>query len=64
MKEVQYAWIVGMRALSGASEVPQIDCTSAVCVTPRPFAALLVESTSQLFCSQYKREGEAKGTHW
>jgi len=49
MKEVQYAWIIGMRALSGALEVPQMDWSSAVCVTPRPFAALLGERTSQLF---------------
>ncbi len=49
MKEVQYAWIVGIEALSGALEVPQMDWSSDVCVTPRPFAAFLGERTSHLF---------------
>lgn len=48
MKDVQYAWIVGIRALSGEPEVPQMEAASAVCVTPRPFLALAVDRTSQL----------------
>jgi len=51
MKEVQYAWMVGMSALSGAPEKPQREGTSAVWVTPRPFCALLAERTSQLWMS-------------
>jgi hypothetical protein len=48
MKEVQYAWMVGMSALSGALEKPQREASSAVWVTPKPFSAFWEESTSQL----------------
>ena len=48
MKDVQYAWIVGISALSGEPDVPKMDPTSAVCVTPSPFLALVEERTSQL----------------
>jgi hypothetical protein len=53
MKEVQYAWTIGVRALSGASALalPHMEGSSAVCVTPRPFFALLASRTSQLFRS-------------
>ena len=61
MKEVQYAWIVGMEALSGALEVPQMDWSSAVCTTPRPFAAFPGERTSQLLKVSMVSEGVGKG---
>jgi hypothetical protein len=61
MKEVQYAWIVGMEALSGALEVPQMDWSSAVCTTPRPFAAFLGERTSQLLKVSMVSEDVGKG---
>ena len=48
MREVQYAWIAGINALSGEEEVPQIEPASAVWVTPRPEALLAAERTSHL----------------
>jgi hypothetical protein len=37
MKEVQYAWIVGMSASPGGSEEPQMEESSETWGTPRPF---------------------------
>ncbi len=61
MKEVQYAWIIGIEALSGALDAPQMDWSSAVCITPRPFAALLGERTSQLLKVSIVSEVVRKG---